>query len=199
MFINEFNDSKENIITSSLKYINFCLQYINDFDNSLIFYDKVSLILIITYSNNIIKKIFNNNSYINIFNPIENNIKILNKNTKISENQKYDLLIYLENKLHDEIINNTEVELNEISLIHTFDFTLLKYINYQFIFENINDKLNKLLKLTDNYDFYTTIKDIIYLVNINKNYNKQIFNINPINTINKVNETNKTDKLKSKK
>jgi hypothetical protein len=177
-FENEFKSIINKISEKSIaSIIDKCLNNICniDYDNNLSFYDKISIILMIVYGNNIVKKIINTEQYINIFNPVKNNIKTIDNNAKILYKYKYDLLIYIKNNLSNKIINNEDIEISEISLIHTFDYNLLKYINYQFDIESINNKLDKLITLNDDSNLHDTIKNIKYLININKNYNKKLF------------------------
>lgn len=167
-------------LLTSVKNNNFlisnCLKLINNNNNNELFkeinnlkkYDIISVILLIGFNNNIAKKIYNTNYFININNytNIKEIYNIKNKNITVTNINNLNTILYFQNIITDtnlSIYNLSKTNslntksiycLNNIKIIHSFNFELIKYLNsYLSItsYSNIyNHNLKNTLKSIDN-------------------------------------------------
>jgi len=173
-----FYSIKFNLFKNNVKY-NLIVQLSNFiFDlsnlNSLSFYNKLSFILLISFNNNIFKKIPNVNKGINLF--IPNNILTI-YNTLLDNQSLNDNIIYID--CLKQTKNN--ISTTYISLLHSFDKSFLKYISNIIVFNY--DKIKQNIKLINNVDndinldnYKLTLSYLLSLLRLIKFYHFDIYN-----------------------
>ena len=140
----------------------------------LSFYDKLTFILLISFNNNVFKKIPGINKGINLF--IPNNILNIDK-TILNKQAINENIIYI--KYTQSTINN--IITTNISLLHSFDKSFLKYIsniivfNYNKIKQNIR-QINNIDKDINIENYKLTLSYILSLLRLIKYYKFNIYN-----------------------